>query len=110
MISISKAAVNRIREILAEENSTDYGFKLSVVGGGCSGFKYNFAIIDPKWINKEEFHIIETNGIKLVVDSISMEYLDGSTLDFIKRLINSEFKDINTKAKQSCGCGSSFGT
>ena len=109
MISVSKAAVERIYEIIAEEGNTDLAFRISVVGGGCSGFKYKFSIVDPKWVDKDEHYLIETNGIRVMVDSISMQYLDGSTLDFIKRLFNSEFKIINPKAKQSCGCGNSFG-
>jgi len=109
MITVSAAAAKRIWEILEEEGNTNFAFRISVVGGGCSGFKYNFSIIDPKWVNLDDYHVIETNGIKLVIDTMSMEYLDGSTVDFIKRLFSSEFKINNPKAKQKCGCGNSFG-
>lgn len=76
-----------------------------VEGGGCSGFQYNFMIEDL--VNEDDI-TIEHNGSKLLVDSMSMQYLMGATVDYVEDLNGNHFKIINPNATTTCGCGSSF--
>jgi iron-sulfur cluster assembly accessory protein len=103
-IGVSNAAADRIKEILANEPDGTK-FRMSVSGGGCSGFQYNFEIVQDQ--NKDDL-AIEKNGIIVLVDSISQMYLEGSELDFSDDLIGAAFKVNNPNATASCGCGTSF--
>jgi len=103
-IGVSSAAADRIKDILANEPEGTK-FRMSVSGGGCSGFQYNFEIVQEQ--NADDM-VIEKNGITVLVDSISQMYLEGSELDFSDDLIGAAFKVNNPNATAGCGCGTSF--
>ena len=99
-IEIDERAKKEIADLLSEETEGSF-FRISVEGGGCSGFKYIFTI-DSKILEDD----IKSNN--LVIDKTSLEYLAGSTLEYHDTLIEKSFKIKNPKAKSSCGCGTSF--
>ena len=103
-IGVSNAAADRIKEILISEPE-GAKFRMSVSGGGCSGFQYHFEIVNDQ--NSDDM-AIEKDGITVLVDSISQMYLEGSELDFSDDLIGAAFKVNNPNATASCGCGTSF--
>jgi iron-sulfur cluster assembly accessory protein len=103
-IKASGSAATRIKEIMEGEPDGTM-FRMSVSGGGCSGFQYNFELVQDK--NDDDL-AIEKNGIIVLVDSISQMYLEGSELDFSDDLIGAAFKVNNPNATASCGCGTSF--
>jgi iron-sulfur cluster insertion protein len=107
LILVTQNAADYIQKILKEEGD-NLVLRISVKGGGCSGFKYDFSLVDPTWINLEEYVLVESAGVKVILDTISGQYLEGSTLDFKKRLFSSEFVLYNPKARNTCGCGNSF--
>jgi iron-sulfur cluster assembly accessory protein len=79
--------------------------RLSVMGGGCSGFQYKFDVDRER---AEDDIVIARDGITMLVDPVSLQYLQGSEIDFVDGLIGASFKVNNPKAKASCGCGTSF--
>lgn len=91
--------------IAAIKSEAEPYFRLKVIGGGCSGFSYDMKLDNAI---KDNDLVIETAGEKLLVDPVSLEYLDGSTLDYVEELVGSAFKVINPNAASSCGCGVSF--
>jgi iron-sulfur cluster insertion protein len=104
--TVTPAAAARIKSALAEpENAPHTAFRVFVVGGGCSGFQYGF-----KLENRPEADdiVLDTHGVKVLVDPISMQYLSGATVDFSETLQGSVFKIDNPIATSKCGCGSSF--
>ncbi|MEY3541988.1 MAG: iron-sulfur cluster assembly accessory protein [Bacteroidota bacterium] len=102
MLTVTANAIEQIKEILLEEESSKY-VRAFIEGGGCSGFNYGFMIEDVK--NEDDFEVTE----KLLVDSASMQYFSGATIDYKKdRLTGSQFVITNPNAKSTCGCGSSF--
>tara|TARA_B100000029_G_C17263728_1_gene847258 strand:+ start:120 stop:464 length:345 start_codon:yes stop_codon:yes gene_type:complete len=104
LLSLSESAVNRVSGLL--ENETDGTMlRIAVSGGGCSGFQYGFSF-DAK--RNEDDSVIEQNGIKIVVDNMSLLYVSGSQIDFVEDLIGSSFSLKNPNATASCSCGSSF--
>jgi iron-sulfur cluster assembly accessory protein len=103
-VTISERAARRIGEILRSEPSGAM-LRLSVLGGGCSGFQYQFDVERDK---AEDDITIDRGGVTLLVDSVSLQYLAGSEIDFVDDLIGASFKVNNPKAKASCGCGTSF--
>ena len=111
MITVTEAAAKKAIVLLrkmAEENGDisdkEYGLRMQVVGGGCSGFQYNLEFGELKSSDK----IFEHHGLKVFVDSRSTLYLAGSTLDYNDSLMESGFKITNPNAKNECGCGESF--
>jgi iron-sulfur cluster assembly accessory protein len=103
-LTMTERAARRIGEILKSEPSGAM-LRLSVLGGGCSGFQYKF---DVERDQAEDDITIDRGGVTLLVDSISLQYLAGSEIDFVDDLIGASFKVNNPKAKASCGCGTSF--
>ena len=104
MIDVTPSAVGRIREML-KANNVEGGLRLGVVGGGCSGLSYKFKFESKPRSNDNVF---EVDGIQLMVDPKSYEYLDGLTLDFKNTLMEQAFVFQNPNAAKSCGCGKSF--
>lgn len=100
MLTVTEAASKQIEEILLGENSKYV--RAFVEGGGCSGFNYGFMLDDVK--NEDDFQLSEN----LLVDSISMQYLTGATIDYKIELMGANFVVNNPNAKSTCGCGSSF--
>jgi iron-sulfur cluster assembly accessory protein len=102
-VTMTDRAARRIGEILKTEPGAM--LRLSVMGGGCSGFQYKF---DVERERADDDISIERNGVTMLVDSVSLQYLAGSEIDFVDDLIGASFKVNNPKAKASCGCGTSF--
>tara|TARA_Y100000996_G_scaffold403989_1_gene377553 strand:+ start:877 stop:1203 length:327 start_codon:yes stop_codon:yes gene_type:complete len=102
-IEVTESAQNHISDILNTENSKF--FRVTVLGGGCSGFQYKFDF--SKNINDDDI-VFEYKKIKLIVDNSSIELIKGSKIDYVNELIGSSFKITNPQASSSCGCGTSF--
>lgn len=103
-INVTERAAHRINEIMASE-APGAMLRISVNGGGCSGFQYAF---DVERTRQEDDLAIEREGATVLVDQISLQYMDGATLDFADDLIGQSFKIDNPQAQASCGCGTSF--
>lgn len=103
-VTVSPRAAKRIAQILrAEERPV--ALRLQVTGGGCSGFQYNFALDGER---QDDDLVIEQDGATILIDSLSLDFLKGSEIDFIDDLIGAAFKVNNPNATASCGCGTSF--
>jgi iron-sulfur cluster assembly accessory protein len=102
-LTMTDRAARRIGEILKAEPGAM--LRLSVLGGGCSGFQYKF---DVERDRADDDVLVVRNGITMLVDPVSLQYLAGSEVDFVDDLIGASFKVYNPKAKASCGCGTSF--
>lgn len=105
MIDVKPNAIAKIKDLLAEENNPDLKLRIFVQGGGCSGFSYGFTFDET--VNEDDFDL-EFEGLHLLVDSMSSQYLQGAEVDYSEDLMGSEFKIKNPNAVTTCGCGSSF--
>jgi iron-sulfur cluster assembly accessory protein len=103
-VTVTDRAARRISQITAGEPATPL-LRVSVEGGGCSGFQYKFDLVGAP---EADDLLIEKAGARVLIDPISLDYLDGSEIDFADDLIGSAFKINNPKATASCGCGTSF--
>ena len=103
-IKISDVAAGKLRELLASQPETDQALRVAVKGGGCSGFQYSLAL-DKR---KDDDHVFEHNGVAVVVDKTSMQFVFGSEVDYVEGLQGAGFKFQNPNVKSTCGCGSSF--
>ena len=106
-ISITPAAAQAVRELLEKRELEGYALRVFISGGGCSGFQYGMAL---EGNIRENDLTYETEGVKVVVDEVSIDYLRGSTVDYVDDLMGSGFKIDNPNAVSTCGCGSSFRT
>jgi iron-sulfur cluster assembly protein len=107
LIDVTETAAERIRDLLGKEGKVDsHGLRMKVIGGGCSGLRYELAFDDQIGEHDTE---VELSGVKVIVDEKSALYLVGTTLDFVDTLQESGFKMVNPNAKSTCGCGESFG-
>lgn len=106
MITITESAKTKIKDILYEEGNPKLSLRTFVQGGGCSGFSYGFTLDEEVAEDDFEFPLDE---FKLLVDAMSMQYLAGATIDYKEELMGSQFTINNPNAKNTCGCGSSFG-
>ena len=97
--------VVKIADLLAEENNPNLKLRTFVQGGGCSGFQYGFTFDEEQ--NEDDF-IIERNNVKILIDSMSMQYMIGAEIDYKEDLMGSQFSIKNPNAQTTCGCGSSF--
>ncbi|MBU6500437.1 MAG: iron-sulfur cluster assembly accessory protein [Patescibacteria group bacterium] len=107
-LEITPKAIAKIKELVSGEPETPkiLGIRISVVGGGCSGFSYEmkFATKEPSDIDK----IFELDGVKICVDQASLIYLKGTKIDYLETLAGAGFKFENPNVKSTCGCGESF--
>jgi iron-sulfur cluster assembly accessory protein len=103
-VTVTDRAARRIGEILRQEPAGTM-LRVSVEGGGCSGFQYKF---DTERDRAEDDMVIEKSGATVLMDPVSLNYMAGSEIDFVDDLIGSSFKVNNPKATASCGCGTSF--
>ena len=103
-VTVTERAALRIGEILRQEPAGTM-LRVSVAGGGCSGFQYKF---DTERARAEDDMVIERSGATVLIDPISLNYLAGSEIDFVDDLIGSSFKVHNPNVTASCGCGTSF--
>lgn len=104
-VSLSAGAVERLREILAVPEHAGGVLRITVDGGGCSGFAYGFAIESA--INDDDL-VIKKDGVTVVVDPVSLGFLDGAEIDYVNEMVGAAFKINNPNAISSCGCGNSF--
>jgi iron-sulfur cluster insertion protein len=106
VVQISDGAVNKILSLAESENdNNNLNLRVYVTGGGCSGFQYGFSF--DKVIDEEDTCITK-GGANLVIDSLSLQYLEGSTVDYTEDLMGSKFVITNPNATTTCGCGESF--
>ena len=105
MVTLTDIAADKVRGFLAQQESEgEVGLRVGVRGGGCSGFQYALAL-DEK---REEDHVFDHEGIRVIVDPASLRYVDGSNVDFTESLMGSGFEVNNPNVVSACGCGSSF--
>lgn len=104
-MTLEPNALIKLKDILAEESNPDIKLRVFVQGGGCSGFSYGFTLDEAQ--NEDDFDF-EYDGIKVLVDSMSYQYLQGSSIDYKEDLMNASFVINNPQAQSTCGCGSSF--
>jgi iron-sulfur cluster insertion protein len=105
MITISQSAKDKITDLLLGENNPNMSLRTFVQGGGCSGFQYGFTFDEMQ--NEDDF-VFEVGQYKLLVDAMSMQYLQGATIDYKEDLMGASFSIQNPNAETTCGCGSSF--
>ncbi len=105
-VMLTETAANKVASVLKEQNKSDWGIKVKVLAGGCSGYTYGMELISNP--EKDDF-VIQSNGVNVFVDKSSAEFLQGVTIDYIETLQASGFKFQNPNAHSSCGCGKSFG-
>ena len=104
-LTLTESAAKRVASI-AEKQAKPAILRLSVEGGGCSGFQYKFDLADTP---EGDDMVSETDGVKLVVDPVSLDLVGGSVVDFVESLGGAAFRVENPNAAAGCGCGSSFG-
>ncbi len=105
MLGLTAKAAEKVKEIQAAENiEASYGLRLRVVGGGCSGFAYDLYFDQLTEMDRT----FDSHGVKLIVDEMSLQYLAGTTVDYVEGLQGAGFKFSNPNVKSTCGCGSSF--
>ena len=104
-LSLSDLAVEKVKETMAKEGMAEGGLRVSVVGGGCSGFQYSLGVDAAP---REDDIIVEQRGVKLFVDPTSLQYVHGTMLDYVNGLHGAGFRFVNPNATRTCGCGSSF--
>ena len=104
-INLSARAVQKVRALVTEEDNADLKLRVFITGGGCSGFQYGFTFDE---IAAEDDTAVESEGVTLLVDPMSFQYLVGSEVDYTEGLEGSRFVVTNPNATTTCGCGSSF--
>ncbi|AQZ93771.1 iron-sulfur cluster insertion protein ErpA [Halopseudomonas phragmitis] len=104
-LAFTDSAVSKVRSLIEEEGNERLSLRVFVTGGGCSGFQYGFTFDDEL---AEDDTVVERDGVRLVVDPMSFQYLAGSEVDYQEGLEGSRFVINNPNATTTCGCGSSF--
>lgn len=105
MITVSDSAVEKIKALITEEQNPDLMVRMFVEGGGCSGFQYGFTFEEQK---SEDDFVFEFNGVTILVDAMSAQYVQGAEIDWQESAMGSQFAIRNPNATTTCGCGSSF--
>ena len=105
LVTMAPGAVAKIKELIAEENNPNLKLRMFVSGGGCSGMQYGFTFEEQ---GQEDDFVLEFDGIHLLIDSMSSQYLHGAEVDYTESLQGSQFSIKNPQAQTTCGCGSSF--
>ena len=105
MLTVTESAKTKISDLLAEEGNPNLFLRTFVQGGGCSGFSYGFTFDEIQ--NEDDFEM-PLGQSKILIDAMSMQYLQGASIDYKEDLQGSEFKITNPNAQSTCGCGSSF--
>ena len=104
MVTLTDIAAQKVGEFLSTQEQAEAGLRVAVRGGGCSGFQYQLALDEQR----EGDLIFEYDGIRIIVDEMSLRYVDGSTVDYTESMMGSGFEVQNPNVVASCGCGSSF--
>jgi len=105
ILVFTDSAANKVRELIDEEGNPELKLRVFVTGGGCSGFQYGFTFDEA--VNEDDT-ALEKNGVTLLIDSMSYQYLVGAEIDYTEGLEGSQFVIRNPNATSTCGCGSSF--
>ena len=105
MLTVTPQAVSKVKQLMEAEKKSGCGLRVSVKGGGCSGFEYALTFDKQKQDTDE---VLEFDGLKVYVDAMSRLYLDGVSIDYVDSLQGAGFKIENPKATGTCGCGHSF--
>lgn len=108
MITISERAVTELKDLMSTQAKQSAALRVWVAGGGCSGLSYGMALDDGD--PEEGDQVFEQDGVKMFIDGLSLNYMDGSTVDFMDDALGGGFKIENPNAVSTCGCGSSFKT
>jgi iron-sulfur cluster insertion protein len=103
-ITVSESAAKRVAFLKAQESTPGAFLRISVSGGGCSGFQYGFTFDDA--LNADDF-VFERDGVQVVIDDASLELLNGAEIDFVEDMMGAAFQVRNPNAVSSCGCGNS---
>jgi iron-sulfur cluster insertion protein len=104
-LAFSDSAANKVKELIEEEGNPELKLRVFVTGGGCSGFQYGFTFDE---VQNEDDGVMEKNGVKLLIDPMSYQYLVGAEIDYQEGLEGAQFVIKNPNAQSTCGCGSSF--
>lgn len=104
-IDFSERAVDKVRTLLASEGDDDMHLRVFVTGGGCNGFSYGFTFDEDV---ADDDAVLQKDGVRMVVDSMSYPYLTGAIVDYVEDLNGSQFVVTNPNAQSTCGCGNSF--
>jgi len=104
-VTLTPTAVDKVREIMGQQNPVPAGLRIGVVGGGCSGFSYSMSFENAQGVMDKVFNF---DGLKVFVDATSVMYLNGCVVDYVETLEAAGFKFENPNVKSTCGCGSSF--
>ncbi|HEX8065286.1 MAG TPA: iron-sulfur cluster insertion protein ErpA [Thermoleophilaceae bacterium] len=104
MVALTEVAAAKISTLLSDEEHANAGLRVAVRGGGCSGFQYQLALDEQR----DGDRVFEHDGIRIIVDELSLRYVDGSTVDYTESLMGAGFQVNNPNVVAACGCGSSF--
>ncbi len=105
-ITLTSRAAKELRDLMASENKQSASLRVWVAGGGCSGMTYGMALDENK--PEEGDQCYEQDGLKIVIDGLSLQYMEGAQVDYVEDAMGGGFKIENPNAKNTCGCGSSF--
>ncbi len=108
MITLTPRAASELKDLMASQEKTESALRVWVAGGGCSGLSYGMALDDEN--PAEDDNVFEHEGVRIVIDPLSLNYMDGSSVDFVDDNLGGGFKIENPKATGGCGCGNSFQT
>ena len=104
-VFFTESAVHRVKELVEDEGNPELKLRVFITGGGCSGFQYGFTFDEKQ---AEDDAAVERDGVTLLVDPLSYQYLVGATVDYEEGLMGAQFRVQNPNASSTCGCGSSF--
>ena len=104
-LNFTAHAASKVKELIAEEGNPELKLRVFVTGGGCSGFQYGFTFDE---VTNDDDTVMEKNGVSLLIDPMSYQYLVGAEIDYSEGLEGSQFVIKNPNAQSTCGCGSSF--
>jgi len=107
VISLTSNAAEAVKDLMIKKDLQGYALRVFISGGGCSGFQYGMALDNNV---REQDLVIDTQGVRVLVDEVSIQYLRGASVDYVDELMGSGFKISNPNAVSSCGCGQSFRT
>ncbi len=108
MITLTDRAATELKDLMTSQNKANAALRVWVAGGGCSGLSYGMALDENE--PEADDKVFETDGVKLFVDTLSLGYMEGSSVDYVDDVLGGGFKIENPNATSSCGCGSSFKT
>ena len=104
-VSLSEKAAARVATLIAQQSNPNLKLRLTISGGGCSGFQYGFDFDEDQ---ADDDIVVERDGVTMLVDPMSLMYLFGAEVDYVEDLVGASFQVVNPNAASSCGCGSSF--